>query len=101
MSLTRRVFLERIAQIGGYSAVFRTMQVLGLTPAASGSNLPQLAADFGRGKSVVILGAGIAGLVSTAPFSRQGAALAAATGQCVMAPRSNLPTEPSRAVAGL
>ena len=33
MSLTRRVFLERIAQIGGYSAAFRTMQVLGLTVA--------------------------------------------------------------------
>ena len=40
MSLTRRVFLERIAQIGGYSAAFRTMQVLGLTPAGGASTLP-------------------------------------------------------------
>ncbi len=72
MSLTRRVFLERIAQIGGYSAVFRSMQVLGLTPATGASPLPQLAADFGRGKSVVILGAGIAGLVSAYELSKAG-----------------------------
>ena len=72
MSLTRRVFLERIAQIGGYSAVFRSMQVLGLTPATGASPLPQLAADFGRGKSVVILGAGIAGLVSAHELSKAG-----------------------------
>ena len=43
MSLTRRVFLERIAQIGGYSAAFRTMQVLGLTTAAGASPLPDAA----------------------------------------------------------
>ncbi len=72
MSLTRRIFLERIAQVGGYSAVFRTMQVLGLTPAAGGSPLPQLTADFGRGKSVVILGAGIAGLVSAHELCKAG-----------------------------
>jgi monoamine oxidase len=42
MSLTRRVFLERIAQIGGYSAVFRSMQVLGLTPATGASLLAGL-----------------------------------------------------------
>src|ERR1700674_1143382 len=64
MSLTRRVFLERMAQIGGYAAVFRSMQVLGLTPAPGASPLPQLTAGFGRGKSVVILGGGIARLVS-------------------------------------
>ena len=72
MSLTRRIFLERIAQVGGYSAVFRTMQVLGLTPAAGASPLPQLTADFGRGKSVVILGAGIAGLVSAHELCKAG-----------------------------
>jgi monoamine oxidase len=72
MSLTRRVFLERIAQIGGYSAAFRAMQVLGLTAAAGPSPLPQLSADFGRGKSVVILGAGIAGLVSAYELCKAG-----------------------------
>ena len=72
MSLTRRVFLERIAQIGGYSAAFRTMQVLGLTAAGGASTLPPLSADFGRGKSVVILGGGIAGLVSAYELCKAG-----------------------------
>ena len=72
MSLTRRVFLERIAQIGGYSAAFRAMQVLGLTAAPGPSALPQLSADFGHGKSVVILGAGIAGLVSAYELCKAG-----------------------------
>jgi monoamine oxidase len=72
MSLTRRVFLERMAQIGGYSAVFRSMQVLGLTPAPGASPLPQLTPGFGRGKSVVILGGGISGLVSAYELSKAG-----------------------------
>src|ERR1700753_2060844 len=72
MSLTRRVFLERIAQIGGYSAVFRSMQILGLTPSAVASTLPRLTADFGKGQRVVILGAGIAGLVSAHELCKAG-----------------------------
>src|SRR3984885_3072438 len=72
MSLTRRVFLERMAQIGGYSAVFRSMQVLGLTPAPGASPLPELTPGFGQGKSVVILAAGIAGLVSAYELSKAG-----------------------------
>ena len=72
MSLTRRVFLERVAQIGGYSAAFRTMQALGLMPLPGVSELPQLATDFGRGKSVAILGAGIAGLVSAYELCKAG-----------------------------
>jgi monoamine oxidase len=72
MSLTRRVFLERIAQLGGYSAAFRTMQVLGLTPAVGKSPLPHLSADFGKGKSVIILGGGIAGLVSAYELCKAG-----------------------------
>ncbi len=72
MSLTRRIFLERIAQIGGYSAAFRAMQALGLTSSAGASPLPQLSADFGRGKNVVILGAGIAGLVSASELRKAG-----------------------------
>jgi monoamine oxidase len=64
MSLTRRVFIQRIAQIGGYSAAFGAMRALGLTADPGPSPLPQLAPDFGKGRKVVILGAGIAGLVS-------------------------------------
>ena len=72
MSLTRRVFLQRMAQIGGYSAAFSTMQVLGLLPTVGASPLPQLPADFGKGKKVVILGGGISGLVSAYELRKAG-----------------------------
>ncbi len=72
MSLTRRVFLQRLAQMGGYSAAFSAMHALGLTPSPGISMLPQMASDFGRGKKVVILGAGIAGLVSAYELCKSG-----------------------------
>jgi monoamine oxidase len=72
MSLTRRVFLQQLAQVGGYSAAFSAMHALGLTPSSGASPLPQLAADFGRGKKVVILGAGIAGLVAALEMHKAG-----------------------------
>jgi monoamine oxidase len=72
MSLTRRVFLERIAQIGGYAATFSTMHALGLMPGGAQSTLPQLASDFGKGKKVVILGAGIAGMTAAYELRKAG-----------------------------
>ena len=72
MSLTRRVFLHRIAQLGGYSAAFAGMQALGLLPAVGQSTLPQLPSDFGKGKKVVILGGGIAGMVSAYELRKAG-----------------------------
>ncbi len=72
MSLTRRAFIQRMARIGGYSAAFATMQALGLIAAPGISPLPQLAADFGKGKKVVILGGGIAGLVAAYELRKAG-----------------------------
>src|SRR5260370_31278408 len=72
MSLTRRVFLHRIAQLGGYSAAFASMQALGLLPAVGQSPLPQLPADFGKGKKGVILGGGIAGMASAYELRKAG-----------------------------
>jgi len=72
MGLSRRIFLQRIAQLGGYSAAFSAMQALGLMPPTGISALPKLAADFGKGKSVVILGAGIAGLVAAYELGKAG-----------------------------
>jgi monoamine oxidase len=72
MSLTRRVFIQRIAQAGGYAAAFASMQALGLMPAVGSSSLPQLSADFGKGKKVVILGAGIAGLTAAYELRKAG-----------------------------
>ncbi len=72
MSFTRRVFLQRIAQTGGYAAAFSSMNALGLLPPVGASSLPDLPADFGRGKKVVILGAGIAGLTAAYELRKAG-----------------------------
>ncbi|HEU0097512.1 MAG TPA: FAD-dependent oxidoreductase [Allosphingosinicella sp.] len=72
MTLTRRALLERLGLAGGVSAVYLGMEALGLlnTPAAAQHfELPQGA---GNGRSVVILGAGIAGLVSAYELKRAG-----------------------------
>ncbi len=65
MPLTRRDFLRRVGEAGGYSAAFLTMQGIGLMPQAH-AVAPPLAVPAGTGKGVkvVILGAGIAGLVA-------------------------------------
>jgi len=72
MSVTRRAFIQRIAQAGGYAAAFASMQALGLMPAVGASPLPQLSSDFGKGRKVVILGAGIAGMVSAYELRKAG-----------------------------
>jgi monoamine oxidase len=61
-----------MAQIGGYSAAFSTMRALGLIAAPGVSTLPKLPGDFGKGKKVVILGAGIAGLVAAYELRKAG-----------------------------
>jgi len=76
MTLTRRDILMQVGLAGGAGATFAAMQMLGLTPAT-----PASAADFalpggsGRGKSVVVLGAGIAGLVAAYELQRAGYAV--------------------------
>ena len=66
MPLTRREFLHRVGQAGGYSAAFLAMQSLGLAPTAPAQAETALPTDphLGRGVKVVILGAGISGLVA-------------------------------------
>src|SRR5580698_8798614 len=72
MAWTRRTFLTRVAAAGGYQAMFTAMQSLGLLAMAEASPLPQLPNNFGAGKKVVILGAGIAGLVSAYELRKAG-----------------------------
>ncbi len=73
MAWTRRTFLTRVAAAGGYRAMFTAMQSLGLLAvAAEASPLPQLPANYGSDKKVVILGAGIAGLVSAYELRKAG-----------------------------
>jgi monoamine oxidase len=59
---TRRDFLERVGLAGGAAALYETMVALGMLrtpPAYAGAPRPQ---RLGGGRSVVVLGAGIAGL---------------------------------------
>ncbi|HEY1502007.1 MAG TPA: FAD-dependent oxidoreductase [Acidobacteriaceae bacterium] len=73
MGLTRRQFLMRVGQAGGYRAAFVMMQSLGLLaiPEASAESSKLRLVD-GKGTSVVILGAGIAGLVAAYELGNAG-----------------------------
>jgi len=73
MSLTRRQFLMRAGQAGGYGTAFVLMQSLGLLPLpeAAAQNEPLRLVD-GKGTRVVILGGGIAGLVAAYELGKAG-----------------------------
>lgn len=64
MGFTRRDFITRVGQAGGYSAAFLTMGGLGLMEASALPAPPPAAPGSGKGTKVVVLGGGIAGLVS-------------------------------------
>lgn len=72
MSVSRRAFLTAVASTGGYAATFSAMHALGLLATAEASALPPLAPDAGKGKRVVIIGAGAAGLVSAYELGKAG-----------------------------
>jgi monoamine oxidase len=73
MGWTRRTFITRVAMAGGYRAAFTAMQALGLMAIkAESSPLPDLPANFGAGKKIVILGGGMAGLVSAYELRKAG-----------------------------
>jgi hypothetical protein len=73
MPLTRREFIVGVARAGGYSATFATMQSLGLLPATAGAaSAVSLPRNTGKGVKVVILGGGIAGLVSAYELAKAG-----------------------------
>ena len=73
MSITRRNFLMRVGQAGGYSATFATMQALGLFPMkAQEVKAITAAAGVGKGVSVVVAGGGIAGLTTAYELRKLG-----------------------------
>ena len=73
MGFSRRDFLMRVGQAGGYGAAFTMMQSLGLLPVtASLASVVEQPAGSGKGTSVVILGGGIAGLASAWELSKLG-----------------------------
>ena len=73
MAITRRKLLTELGAVGGASAVFLAMEAMGMAQATpAGAEHFALPAGSGGGKSVVILGAGIAGLVAAYELQRAG-----------------------------
>ena len=73
MANTRRDFLTKLGLAGGYGATFTAMQSLGLLPSvASAASVVDLPVNAGKGVKIVILGGGIAGLVSAYELTKAG-----------------------------
>src|SRR6266446_2551698 len=72
MVLSRRKFLTQLAAISGMGAAFLSMQALGLASTVFAKREPILPAGIGHGTHVIILGAGIAGLVMAYRMERAG-----------------------------
>ncbi len=73
MALTRRALLEHIGQVGGLGATYMAMETLGLAvPTPAGAENFELPRGSGGGRSVAILGAGIAGLICAYMLQRAG-----------------------------
>jgi monoamine oxidase len=72
MGVSRRQFFHRVGALGGYGAAYTAIQALGFdaTPAAAAPL--ELPPDIGKGAHVLVLGAGIAGLVSAYELERAG-----------------------------
>jgi monoamine oxidase len=72
MFLSRRQFVTQVAAISGMGVAFLSMQALGLASTVFANPAPILPAKIGNGTHVVILGAGIAGLVMAYRLERAG-----------------------------
>ena len=70
-SLTRRDFLYRAAAVGGSALVLSSMNAWGMGIASSVTKPPALSGS-GKGKKVVILGAGLAGLTAAYELGKLG-----------------------------
>ncbi|MDZ7668011.1 MAG: FAD-dependent oxidoreductase [Gammaproteobacteria bacterium] len=71
---SRRQFLNMVGAAGGSAAVYQTSVALGLIPDSAAAHTPraELQTQRGTGPSVVILGAGISGLVCAYELERAG-----------------------------
>ncbi|WP_397449027.1 flavin monoamine oxidase family protein [Pseudomonas sp. NA-150] len=73
MGLTLREALSSISAVGGEKAAKAALGALGFGPSAHRQPQPlKLAKDLGRGARVLVLGAGIAGLVTALELKRAG-----------------------------
>lgn len=75
MAMTRRQFVERVGSMG-FGAAFISLQALGMVPSENNISVePQLRSGSGKGKSVVVLGAGVSGLSAAYELRRAGYAV--------------------------
>jgi monoamine oxidase len=71
--MSRRLFLQRLSSAGGATALYGGMQALGLiTPPSAHAGPPRLPQQVGKHQRVLILGAGIAGLVCAYELRKAG-----------------------------
>ncbi len=62
MTLSRRGLIHQVGKVGGVAAAYRTMAAMGLLPIPEAyAGPPEL--PPGKGRRIVIIGAGIAGMV--------------------------------------
>jgi monoamine oxidase len=73
--ITRRAILQRLGVTGGTAATVSAMQAMGLFGVAEAAAAIDMPAGFGEGRSVVVLGAGIAGLVAAYELEQRGFAV--------------------------
>lgn len=69
--LTRRHFLQALGAVGGAGMMMSGLSAFGISIASAQETPPTLSGN-GNGKRVVILGAGLAGMVSAYELSKQG-----------------------------
>ena len=71
--MTKRQFLQSIGAVSGVAAMYRSMNALGMaSPTTAGTAQFQLTPQSGYGTKVVILGAGVSGLVAAYELSKAG-----------------------------
>ncbi len=71
MTISRRGLIHRIGRVGGVAAAYRTMAAMGLLAVPAAYAGPPVLAP-GGGRRVVILGAGIAGMVAARELGKAG-----------------------------
>jgi monoamine oxidase len=71
MTITRRALIHGVGRAGGVAAAYRTMAAMGLLPVPAAYAGPP-ALPPGNGRRVLILGAGIAGMVACYELQRAG-----------------------------
>ncbi|MEX2035561.1 MAG: FAD-dependent oxidoreductase, partial [Xanthobacteraceae bacterium] len=73
MAMTRRKLLNAMARLGGAAAVYETLTAWEfLCPPPAMAAPFELAKESGKGRSVLILGAGVAGLCAAYELDRAG-----------------------------